>query len=94
MTITTKMSDQETRKPYPCETAWGTKKELAWIENIGDTVNKSLENPTNQPKTNFLQGYINACKIRNNWGEGANKIDKKLCLKRAQELLGQLRNGY
>ncbi len=88
------MIEQETRKPYPCETAWGTKKELAWLETIGDTANKSLENQTNEPKSKFLIGYIKSCKNRVQWGSGSNKIDKELCLKRTNELLGAIRNGY
>ena len=68
------------------EAAWGTLKELAWIERIGFT--------SNELKTKYLEGYINSCKNRVKWGEGLNYIDKNICLKRANELLMRLRNGY
>ena len=72
------------------ENAWGTKKELEWIEIIGDSANTSLENQINEPKLKFLAGYIKSCKTRVQWGE----IDKYICLKRANEILGKLQNGY
>jgi hypothetical protein len=80
----------EELKKQPCESAWGTTKEIKWLETIGDTANKSLENQTNEPKIKFLSGYIKSCKNRIEWGT----IDKVLCLKRANEILGFIRNGY
>jgi len=69
---------------------WGTEKELEWLNAIGDTANKSLENPTNAPKTKFLEGYVAGSKNRKNW----TGINKELCVKSANELLGALKNGY
>ena len=83
------MNEKEPTK-NKTDKAWETKKELAWIQTIGDTANNSIENQINEPKLKFLAGYIKSCKTRVQWGE----IDKDICLKRANEILGKLQNGY
>ena len=69
--------------------AWGTIDELKWIENIG----KVLNNRTGREegtKTQYLEGYLRSAKYRTNWGD----VNSDVCIKRANQLLGHLRNGY
>lgn len=71
--------------------AWGTEKELEWLETIGDHIDKNLANYINEPKIKYLKGYIASCKNRVDWGDIK---DKKACIKMAKEMLRKLQNGY